>query len=72
MSHDRIWLTRNAKFAGIAKESGAERSNSKTISAPWRQFPRRVAQARRSFVCDNRGSVKAVLAGDLSPNITTG
>ena len=70
---DRIWLTRNAKFAGIAKEV-AERSNSKTVAillvAHFRDVLARLDEV--SAAATTAVPVKAVLAGNLSPNITTG
>lgn len=66
---DKIWLTTDAKFAGLAKEV-AERSNSETVAVLLvAHFPDLLTRLDEVAAEPGAVPVKAVLAGNLTPDL---
>jgi hypothetical protein len=69
---DRIWMTTNAKFVGVAKEV-AERANSGTAAILLvAHFPDVLARLHEFAALTTEVPMKAVLANNLSADIVTG
>ncbi len=68
---DHIWMTTDAKFAGLAREI-AERSKSETVAILLvAHFPDVLARLNELAAEPTTVPVKAVLASDLSTDIAT-